>query len=230
MPRILHVTDLHYRRHWFDWVSRESRKYDFVVISGDFIDAFPLAKSPLQDQVAWLSGWCRSLPCPLAVCTGNHDVVPADCRGEVAELAGQWLRDLRLPGRIFVDCDDVDFDGLRVVVWPWSGGFSPAPDDRATLSISHAGPAYSGVSQSHVGEFGDVSVDCFLRGLTSTAWSLSGHVHERSSWHDFVGRSRCFNPGVAPWSAPRPNHVVLDAKRRIAALFEWNGDADFVRF
>jgi Icc-related predicted phosphoesterase len=230
MARILHVTDFHYRRHWFEWLSQEARKFDLVAFSGDLIDGFPHSKTPLREQVLWVSDWCRALPCQLVTCSGNHDVVAVEGRPESAESAGRWLSDLRQPGRIFVDCDDVDVCGFRVLVWPWSGRFSPTPDGRPTLLVSHAGPAYSSVSKSELGEFGDVSVEGFLRGLTAPSWALSGHVHERSAWHDLVERAHCSNPGVSPWSAPHPNHVVLDTKRRMAVFHEWSGDADFVRF
>jgi predicted MPP superfamily phosphohydrolase len=36
--RILHVTDFHFRKHWFQWVEKVASNYDAVCFTGDFLD------------------------------------------------------------------------------------------------------------------------------------------------------------------------------------------------
>jgi len=37
--KILHVTDLHFNKKWFEWILEVQDDYDVVCITGDFLDS-----------------------------------------------------------------------------------------------------------------------------------------------------------------------------------------------
>jgi Icc-related predicted phosphoesterase len=36
--KILHTTDLHFTKHWFEWISDQQQSYDVFCITGDFLE------------------------------------------------------------------------------------------------------------------------------------------------------------------------------------------------
>lgn len=206
-----------------------------LVVSGDWLDGSPTAKWPVAEQIEWVSAWCSTLPCLLATCSGNHDVVPAGEGLLSHDLNGGWLTKMRCPGRILVDGDDIVTGGIRVVCKPWRGGVLPVATKKSTALICHEGPAESMVVGRGVGESGDLEVADFAAKL-KRGLILSGHVHCPVGWHDKVGirnkagaGTHCFNPGAAPWSAPVPNMVEIDTDRGFACYHRWDGYTEMAR-
>jgi hypothetical protein len=37
---ILHVTDFHFRKKWYEWLARRAADYEAVCFSGDMLDMF----------------------------------------------------------------------------------------------------------------------------------------------------------------------------------------------
>ncbi len=35
--RILHISDLHFNKTWFEWIEKQQDKYDVFCITGDFL-------------------------------------------------------------------------------------------------------------------------------------------------------------------------------------------------
>lgn len=230
MAHILHATDLHYRRRLFDWLLKEARNVDVVVVSGDLIDALPTSRTNLADQVQWVSDWCLSLPCPLVMCSGNHDVEPMLDGAEPAEPDAGWLVKLRRPGKVLVDGDDTILHGLRFISRPWLGGSWPRPGSTPVMLVTHDGPAGSDVVGLDLGASGDPEVADIASSLSPLSWVLSGHLHSPGRWHGRVGHAHCSNPGVGPWSASKPNTVLINSDRRTATFRGWDGEVDLVRY
>ena len=69
--KLLHVTDLHANKRWYQWVADHADEHDLVAHTGDFLDAF--GAESLGSQVRWITAWARSLRRPLLLCQGNHD-------------------------------------------------------------------------------------------------------------------------------------------------------------
>jgi hypothetical protein len=112
---------------------------------------------------------------------------------------------------------------------PWVGGVLPVVTDEPTVLVCHEGPSESAVVGRGIGEDGDLEVRDFAVSLTR-GLIFSGHVHSPVGWHDKVGAgTRCVNPGVAPWSAPVPNFVLIDTDRRFASYHRWDGFVEMVR-
>lgn len=111
--RILFVSDLHFQRHWYEWIDRQS-DHEVCVIAGDLLHALEPFHTDLRSQAAWVSGWLRGHRSALVVCAGNHDVFDD----------GRWLQQARTPN-VSVDgdlrkLDDVTFAsvGWRRDNWP----------------------------------------------------------------------------------------------------------------
>ncbi len=107
---LLHVSDLHARRPWFDWVSLQAEALGCaVVVSGDLLDVDARATpSSLGRQAEWIAAWVKAAHFPLFICSGNHDA------GLDLNLDTSWLLALATP--------TITVDGG---VGAWGG-----PDDR----------------------------------------------------------------------------------------------------
>ena len=209
--KILHLTDLHFRKHWFEWATTVAHEFDVVCISGDFLDIFDARD--LQTQIAWVSDWMRSFPAKLVTCTGNHCWWPSwDANDENGD--GKWLRRLA-SSQITTDGQTTVIGEVQFTSVGWM-----SPPNAPTLAlpqmiIAHCGPRGSGVAHNGRRDLGEI----LLRDLVHEhpAIVLSGHVHDPVKWHGLVGKSVCFNPGFEP-DASQPRHVRLDLKTRTAEL------------
>ena len=207
--KILHCADLHGNLDWYYWLREVAPGFDLVCLAGDLLDQ--RAGDSLRRQIAQVSTLLGSFPAPLALCSGNHDVVPDD--GAMPGTA--WLHKLRGP-RCWVD-------GAR---WTWLGhefrclGWnSPVPAaSPGEIWITHAPPEYSAAGTNRRGQdFGDFEFGTSCRRRRGPRLALCGHVHEPRGWHDRVGPTLILNPGGSP-GVPFPNHFVLDLDRGEA---EW---------
>jgi len=81
--KLLLLSDLHGRADWYAWAGGQS--CDAMFIAGDLLDAF--AEGGMVPQMLALAEWCKNVPIPLALSSGNHDANEAS--------NGSWLgRDL----------------------------------------------------------------------------------------------------------------------------------------
>lgn len=66
--KILHTTDLHFNKNWFEWIANQQNNFDVFCITGDFLDDFK------EEQIDWLTNWMKNFKKPLFICSGNHDI------------------------------------------------------------------------------------------------------------------------------------------------------------
>lgn len=209
--KFLHVSDLHFRAHWFEWVAAQSRSYDAVCLSGDLLDMFGTHKASLREQTKWVRDWLREFPGRLFVCSGNHDWW--DSAGVVDNDAhGGWL-DKMARSALTVDgqgafCGEfyIHCHAFRAPpVWP------QAPAGRWIL-LHHVPPA---LAATGIGGAGGNDNGCReLAGALTTAarppWIvLSGHLHKPKSWRGRCGPSWSLNPTYDD-QARVPNHIIID--------------------
>ena len=69
---ILHVTDFHFNKRWFDWLVQSAPPHDLLVMSGDMLNL--AIDTPQRKQIEWVSEWIESYPRPMCICSGNHDL------------------------------------------------------------------------------------------------------------------------------------------------------------
>ena len=52
---ILHTTDLHFNKQWFEWIANQQENYDVFCITGDFLN--DSKDETLLEQIEWITIW-----------------------------------------------------------------------------------------------------------------------------------------------------------------------------
>ena len=225
--KILHTSDLHFRKDWFDWMTSHAKDFDACCLSGDLLDLLADPKPSLATQIRWVSDWLSSFPARLCVCSGNHDYWRNDERFVDRNAGSGWLLQQRRPG-LLVDGDTKVMDGYLFACKPWIGPVE-LPAGCPVVLLAHGPPEGTAVSSDLGHESGDFETTALVRQLPEKSIVLSGHVHNPSRWH-LIGRVTFFNPGFAGPEQDAPNHIVIDLERREAEFFGWGRHLGPVRF
>jgi 3',5'-cyclic AMP phosphodiesterase CpdA len=197
---ILHVTDFHFNKRWFDWLLHRAPAHDLTVMSGDLLD-LTLA-TPHSRQIDWVSGWLREFPRPLSVCSGNHDL-EWDAEAERWTPA-YWLRRIDNP-HVWTDGQRITWDGWSILN---IGATTRPKGSAADIWVVHAPPSRTAVATRRDGvDAGDPDlVAPVLRHAPRLV--LSGHVHQPSRWRERGAETLFLNPGCDP-AAEFPNHLLV---------------------
>ena len=67
--KLLHTTDLHFNKQWFEWIESQENYFDIFCISGDLLES--RKEETLQEQIAWITSWVRGFSKPLFICIGS---------------------------------------------------------------------------------------------------------------------------------------------------------------
>ena len=217
--RLLHITDLHANRRWFQWVADYADEYDMIAFTGDALDIF--GPESLSSQVRWIKAWARALPRPFVWCEGNHDV---DSK-EPPVSSGRWMT--ALPGvKVFSQSGHAELLGQSFVRVDWRGA---VPQLRGgDIILAHAPPAGCFTASSKGGDVGDLDLADALRLAAAAPWIvISGHCHNPEKHKDRCGGTFTLNPGLG--SNPSvPNYWTLDTTTRKARWFRDGELADAV--
>jgi Icc-related predicted phosphoesterase len=220
MSQLLHLSDLHGNKPWFDWVAKQARATGCAVaISGDLVDADAhQGISALKRQMDWISAWVRTADFPLFLCSGNHDIVLSD--------NADWLRDLARPS-VTVDGGIGGFGSRSITCLPWgseSEEFLRPEVLKSDVWLHHAPPSECNLGRSdYGGQSMDFGSDDLFAAL-SPAWGaraqlvLSGHVHTATKWRAKCGNALCLNAAGDNPNAPVPKHVLIDLEASTAIL------------
>jgi Icc-related predicted phosphoesterase len=212
--KLLHVTDFHANRQWFDWVTEHAEEFDLIAYTGDFLNLF--GKEPLASQVRWISAWARTLQRPLLWTSGNHDT-------EIQEApvsSGRWLD--RLPGsKAFSQSGHAEVIGHTFIRVGWRG---PIPElCSGSVLLAHVPPSGCDTARTNAGgaDAGDLDLgDAIRASTTAPRWVLSGHIHSPAHWVDRCGSAYSFNPGVNPNARAKvPNFCKIDTAAGRARWF-----------
>lgn len=222
--RVLHCSDLHFEKRWFDWIRQQCHLYQAVVISGDLIGR--AGGVSMHEQVKWVTQWIANFPGKrLILCSGNHDERPDD----VPPSLQNWVQDLDY-AHVTTDWQNVQVGAWNFECVPW--GEMPLRGGPKQIAVCHCPPegAKTAIVEPECVDFGDFELGEWLRQpqghssdelFSPPAILLSGHIHRPRRWWDQVGAcSLSFNPGVGP-VAPRgiPNHNIVNLT---AGIVEWN--------
>lgn len=206
---LLHVTDFHFNKRWFDWLLDEAPSSDLVVMSGDLLDL--MSATPQRRQIEWVSSWLNEFPRPLAVCSGNHDL-EWDSSGERWTPA-YWLRAITNP-LVWTDGRRVQLDGLSLLN---IGATTRPKGGSAEVWAVHAPPARTRVStRLHGGDAGDLDLIASVRRFAPRL-VLSGHVHTPLDWRELRDGTLLLNPGREA-DAAFPNHILVNTERMSCRL------------
>ena len=225
MLPILHVSDFHFHRPWFEWTKRVAKKFSAVAYTGDFLDsAYP--STPAVEQVAWVTKWCRDFPVPLWVVSGNHD----HDRDDLPPHLQRWVS-------TSLAFDHVTTDGMRTALGPWTvecaaWGEVPRAEIPQCLALVHCPPegAETAMEETVGIDYGDFELANILRhGFRPPELVLSGHVHLRRRFYDSTGFAMSLNPGRAEGGA-HPNHIIINLTVRTAELISNTEDRKTISF
>jgi Icc-related predicted phosphoesterase len=197
---ILHVTDLHFNKRWFDWLLHCAPPHDLAVISGDLLDL--ASATPHRRQIAWVSDWLGRYPRPLCVASGNHDL---EWHDQTARwMPAYWLRFVANPN-VWVDSQRIELDGTTILTL---GCATRPKGGEADIWVVHAGPAKTLVTTRRGGgDGGDPDLNASLKRYAPRL-VLSGHVHDPVHWGQHDGHTLLLNPGRAA-QAEVPNHILV---------------------
>jgi Icc-related predicted phosphoesterase len=207
---ILHVTDFHFNKSWFDWLLHRAPPHDLTVMSGDLLDL--ASPTPHRQQIAWVSDWLGRYPRPLAIASGNHDLEWHDQTERW--MPAYWLRYVANPN-VWVDGQRVEMNGTSIL----NIGCATRPKGgEADIWVVHAGPTKTLVTtRSTGGDAGDPDLNASVIRYAPRL-VLSGHVHDPVHWRQHEGSTLFLNPGYAP-QAEIPNHILVRTEDLNCRLF-----------
>jgi Icc-related predicted phosphoesterase len=198
---ILHVTDFHFNKRWFDWLPDNAPAHDLLVMSGDMLN-FSDATSH-RKQIFWVADWIKDYPFPISICSGNHDL-EWDAEAELWTPA-YWLRELSGP-KVWTDGQRVTLNGLSLLNISCT---TRPKGGEADVWIAHAPPAGTSVGTRANGrDAGDPDLVVPARRYAPRA-ILSGHIHDPLAWFERKDSALLLNPGRSA-DARIPNHIILD--------------------
>lgn len=204
--KILHVSDLHGRLPWLRWLVRESAKYDLVCVTGDILDLGGIHCVP-ETQIQSVSPYLHAMRAPVALCSGNHDIVDGS-----GKFGARWMEKLRRKD-VFIDSETFHLGNYSFRIIGWC---EPVPTESLQdFWLCHPPPF--GARTSTVA--GGVSHGCqdlasVCLGLRGPRCLLGGHVHCPLSFFSVMGGTLSVNPGRGI-DACEPNRIVIDLKRKL---------------
>ena len=216
--RLLHITDLHFRTPWYNWLAMEAPRFEACYFSGDFLDFLPTAPVSLREQSRWMRSWLKAFPGKIYACTGNHDWWMPQEYVTDNDARGGWLRKAA-SANVRVDGTSEIFQGHRFICCPWLGVPVVTGPEPAVVLV-HSPPLGTPQSSDLGQEVGDPEVAAAVLKLPEGSLVLSGHTHNPKRWCHQPGPAWCFNPGV-DFHAQEPNHVVIDTTARTAEFHGW---------
>ncbi len=198
---ILHVTDFHFNKRWFDWLLHRAPAHDLVALSGDLLDQS--AATPQREQIEWVSQWLADFPRPIIVSSGDHDL---EWNGDIERwMPAYWLRSIDNPN-VWTDGQRVSLDGLSIL--PIGATTRPKGGD-ADVWVVHASPRSTLVSTRPDGsDAGDHDLASALHRFAPQL-VLSGRTHAPIHWRQLRRGTLFLNPGRDP-AATFPNHILVD--------------------
>lgn len=199
---ILHVSDLHFNRRWFNWLADNAPAHDLLVVAGDLLNHTD-DTTRLGKQIEWVSDWIRAYPHPLCVCSGPHDLEWSSTVGRWTPA--YWLREIDDP-TVWADGRRLTFGAHSIL----NIGYTTRPKGGdADIWVVHTPPRGTSVATHLDGrDAGDEELAMTARHYTPRL-ILSGGVHDATSWCDELGSTLCLNPGREP-DVPYPNHIVVN--------------------
>lgn len=199
---ILHVSDFHFNRRWFNWLTTSAPEHDLLVMAGDLLNHTD-DTTRLGKQIEWVADWIKTYPRPLCVCSGPHDL-------EWSSTVGRWT-----PAYWLREIDDpaVWADGRRMALGDLSVlniGYTTRPKGGdADIWVVHTPPKGTAVATHLDGRDGGDAELALAANHYAPRLILSGGVHDAASWCDELGSVICLNPGREP-DLPYPNHIVVN--------------------
>lgn len=181
--KILHATDLHFVKPWYDYLLSIEKDYDVVCITSDLVDGND--PKGIDYQIKQVETMLQCFKKPLFVCSGNHDVGLA--------YDEYWLEGV---SGVFGDNFVQTINGITF------GCAACINTQYATLSncevlLSHYPPAYTKAScELGGGDYGlEKLYNAIAKGVIAPKIVLCGHVHKPKKNVCKFKNTTIYNPG-----------------------------------
>lgn len=196
--KILHATDLHFVKSWYDYLLSIEKDYDVVCVTGDLVDGNDPKGIDYQIKQVVTMLYCFKKP--LFVCSGNHDVgLPYDeywLEGVVGVFGDNSIHNL----------NGITF-GCATCLNPQYATFS-----NCDVLLSHYPPAYTKAScDIGGGDYGSEKLyNSIAKGIIAPKIILCGHIHRPRKNICRFKNSVIYNPGCDFKSKiPRINSIEI---------------------
>lgn len=196
--KILHITDLHFNKSWFEWIADEQDNCDVCCLSGDFLDSSK--NETLQVQISWITKWFKEFKKPLFVCSGNHDIEDFDNE--------DWLSKVE---SIYSDNAIATIKGVKIGCVPFL-----APDfyefSECDILLYHLPPSDTKTATHKItqDDWGDKELYRLLNnGTLSPKALLCGHMHHPKSSIEKFKTTTIYNPG-SDKKSKTPKHNIIE--------------------
>ena len=198
--KILHTTDLHFNKTWFEWIAEQQIDFDVFCISGDFLESSK--DETLSEQIEWISRWIKGFSKPLFVCSGNHDIEELDNE--------EWLNKIDT-SEFYPDNFTKTIKGVKFGCYPYIGADGYYELDDCDVLITHVPPANTNTSTDKNGnDWGDKELSrAITGGAIKASIVLCGHMHKPLSPSQLINKTMIYNPG-SDHSVNIPNHHVIE--------------------
>jgi uncharacterized protein len=196
--KILHTTDLHFNKRWFEWITNQQNNYDIFCITGDFLE--DSKDETLAEQINWITQWMKDFKKPLFICSGNHDIEYLDNE--------DWFNKI---SNVYSDCTIKTIDGVKFGCIPYI-----APDfyeyDECEVILYHLPPAKTktAIHRETEDDWGDKEFYGNLKNnIISPKIVLCGHMHHPINTTDKIRKTTIYNTGVDKKNTI-PNHIIIE--------------------
>jgi len=223
IPRvtILHVTDLHFYKSYYQWILAQSGSFDVLCITGDLIgEMCPSSRTNRFQQINWVSDWLEKLTVPTFICSGNHDVDDEidDDLPDLSELISDagccqpvdeslWLNKIKNP-LVFTDNCIHTIGNITFGCVPYYG-YGLDEYYNCDVLLHHDPPDNSKTCIQAGCSFGSLELyQALIMGTIAPSYVLCGHVHRPLVNEDKINNSFVSNPG-ASFDGDRPNHKYV---------------------
>jgi len=196
---ILHTTDLHFNKTWFDWIAKQQAKFDVFCISGDFLDSS--SDIALSKQILWIQNWIKKFDKPLFTCSGNHDI---------EELNNEdWLSNI-YTSNYYSDYSIKTIGNIKFGCYPYIGAEGYYEFDECDILLAHIPPANTKTSQNKDGdEWGDKEFYRIIKNkIINPKIILCGHMHHPLKIIDKINSTLIYNTGVDKNSKIPNRHII----------------------
>ena len=197
--KILHTTDLHFNKKWFQWISKQQDKFDIFCISGDFLESSK--DETLLEQIKWVTTWIKKFHKPLFVCSGNHDIEELDSE--------EWLNKIDT-SNYYADNTIKTIDNLKFGCYPYIGADGYFEFDECDVLITHIPPANTKTSTNRNNDdWGDKELYSAIKNkIINPKILLCGHMHRPIKTIDKINNTTIYNSGANKYSDVPKHHKI----------------------
>ena len=219
--KILHATDIHFNKKRFEWITNEGNQldYDILCLTGDFLNTSFKCRTPIEQQVDWISKWAKQLNRPTLICSGNHDIQEETVTESLESLfmldeeetyqesyfeetistqtttQADWILDMA-SSHVFVDRSITELNGIKIGCVPY-GTEDFSKYRHCDILLNHQPPARTETSTDKLGDWGCTHLRSAIEHKEiSPTMILSGHIHNPLKNRATLGNVEIFNPGV----------------------------------